>query len=524
VLFLIDRKGESVCSLEVEQSTQSSSSSSPSSSSPLGDLVAIRRQKLQAIRDLGVDPFGGAFDTTGSVAEVRDGFAEGRVVCLAGRITAYRDMGKSRFLDISDMGGRMQVYVNAKEVDEASMAITSHLDIGDFIGVEGECFTTRTGEASVKARSLRILSKSLRPLPDKWHGVQDPETRYRQRYLDLIANPSSRQIFQQRSAIVREIRRFLDERGFLEVETPMMQAIPGGAAAEPFKTHHNALGMDFFLRIAPELYLKRLLVAGFPKVFELNRSFRNEGISRRHNPEFTMLEAYWAFADFQLMSVLVEELVCHLAVMLGNSHHQVRHHDAQGNVTKTINLSRPWKRASYNELIEEAVPGWFALDKAGKVARCAELKLDISHCPEEFEMTQHVFEKLVEEKTIDPCFVTHVPKELVPLARLNDADPSKVDVYELIINGQEISPGYSELNDPDLQRERLEHQAGEEQQKIDTEFLDALEYGMPPAGGIGIGIDRLVMLLTGAESIREVILFPHLKQRQAAAQDAPSKA
>ena len=509
----------------MEQSTQPSSSSTPSlTTSPLGDLVAIRRQKLQAIRDLGVDPFGGAFDTTGSVAEVRDGFAEGRVVCLAGRITAYRDMGKSRFLDISDMGGRMQVYVNAKEVDEASMAITSHLDIGDFIGVEGECFTTRTGEASVKARSLRILSKSLRPLPDKWHGVQDSETRYRQRYLDLIANPSSRQIFQQRSAIVREIRRFLDERGFLEVETPMMQAIPGGAAAEPFKTHHNALGMDFFLRIAPELYLKRLLVAGFPKVFELNRSFRNEGISRRHNPEFTMLEAYWAFADFQLMSVLVEELVCHLAVMLGNSDHQVRHHDAEGNITKTINLSRPWKRASYNELIEAAVPGWFALDKAGKVARCAELKLDISHCPEEFEMTQHVFEKLVEEKTIDPCFVTHVPKELVPLARLNDSDPSKVDVYELIINGQEISPGYSELNDPDLQRERLEHQAGEEQQKIDTEFLDALEYGMPPAGGIGIGIDRLVMLLTGAESIREVILFPHLKQRQAAAQDAPSKA
>jgi lysyl-tRNA synthetase, class II len=526
VLFLIDREGQSVCSLEVEQSTQPSSSSSSSpTASPLGDLVAIRRQKLQAIRDLGVDPFGGAFETSGSVAEVRDGFAEGRVVCLAGRITAYRDMGKSRFLDVSDMGGRMQVYVNAKEVDEDSMAITSQLDIGDFIGVEGECFTTRTGEASVKARDLRILSKSLRPLPDKWHGVQDPETRYRQRYLDLIANPSSRQIFQQRSAIVREIRRFLDDRGFLEVETPMMQAIPGGAAAEPFKTHHNALGMDFFLRIAPELYLKRLLVAGFPKVFELNRSFRNEGISRRHNPEFTMLEAYWAFADFQLMSVLVEELVCHLAVMLGNNDHQVRHRDAEGNVTKTINLSRPWKRASYQELIEAAVPGWFALDKVGKIARCAELKLDISHCPEEFEMTQHVFEKLVEEKTIDPCFVTHVPKELVPLARLNNADPSKVDVYELIINGQEISPGYSELNDPDLQRERLEHQAGEEQQKIDTEFLEALEYGMPPAGGIGIGIDRLVMLLTGAESIREVILFPHLKQRsQAVVTDTAPKA
>ena len=489
--------------------------------SPHTDLLAVRRQKLQALRDHGIDPFGSAFESSGTVASVRDEFAEGRAVTLAGRITAYRDMGKSRFLDLSDIGGRMQVYLNTKELDEVSLIVADQTDIGDFVGVEGQYFTTRTGEPSVRGTRLVMLSKSLRPLPDKWNGVQDAETRYRQRYLDLIANPSSRTIFQQRSMIVREVRRFLDERGFLEVETPMMQAIPGGAAAEPFKTHHNALGMDFFLRIAPELYLKRLLVAGFPKVFELNRSFRNEGISRRHNPEFTMLEAYWAFADFQLMSVLVEELVCHLAVMLGNSDHQVRHRDSEGNVTRTINLSRPWKRASYSDLIEEAVPGWFALDKEGKRSRCAELKLDISHCPEEFEMTQHVFEKLVEEKTIDPCYVTHVPKELVPLARLNDADPSKVDVYELIINGQEISPGYSELNDPDLQRERLEHQAGEEQQKIDTEFLDALEYGMPPAGGIGIGIDRLVMLLTGAESIREVILFPHLKQRVQGSQGAP---
>lgn len=481
--------------------------------SPISELIAVRRQKLQALRDLGVDPFGQAFKTSGTVAEVKATFEEGKEASLAGRITAYRDMGKSRFLDLSDIGGRMQIYLNSKEVDEAALAVAAQLDIGDFIGVNGECFTTKMGEPTIKVKELVILSKSLRPLPDKWHGVQDAETRYRQRYLDLIANPGSRETFLQRSAIVREIRRFLDERGFLEVETPIMQAIPGGAAAEPFKTHHNALGMDFYLRIAPELYLKRLLVAGFPKVFELNRSFRNEGISRRHNPEFTMLEAYWAYADFKLMSVLVEEMVCHLAVMLGNTDHQVHHRNGEGEITKTINLSRPWKRASYHELIEEAVPGWYALDKPGKQQRCAELKLDISHCPEEFEMTQHIFEKLVEEKTIDPCFVTHVPKELVPLARLNDADPSKVDVYELIINGQEISPGYSELNDPDLQRERLEHQAGEEQQKIDTEFLDALEYGMPPAGGIGIGIDRLVMLLTGAESIRDVILFPHLKQR-----------
>ena len=517
-LFLIDRRELSDCSLPVEQSSPSSQPAQTpqpilAPQIPLSDLLSFRRQKLQALRDSGVDPYGSAFETSGTVEEVREAFAEGKAVSLAGRITAYRDMGKSRFLDLSDIGGRMQVYLNGKELDEAAMAIAAQLDIGDFIGVEGDCFTTRTGEPSIKVTRLQMLSKSLRPLPDKWHGVQDSETRYRQRYLDLIANAPSREIFLQRSLVVREIRRFLDERGFMEVETPMMQAIPGGAAAEPFKTHHNALGMDFYLRIAPELYLKRLLVAGFPKVFELNRSFRNEGISRRHNPEFTMLEAYWAYADFRIMSVLVEELICHLAGMLGVAHHQVHHRDAEGNVTRTINLSRPWRRASYNELIEEAVPGWFGLDKAGKIQRCAELSLDISHCPEEFEMTQHVFEKLVEEKTIDPCFVTHVPKELVPLAKLNADNPSTVDVYELIINGQEISPGYSELNDPDLQRERLEHQAGEEQQKIDTEFLDALEYGMPPAGGIGIGIDRLVMLLTGAESIRDVILFPHLKNR-----------
>jgi len=481
--------------------------------SPISELIAIRRQKLQSLRKDGIDPYGSAFETSGTVADVRDAFEEGRSVALAGRITAYRDMGKSRFLDISDISGRLQVYLNTGELDAGSLAVAAQIDIGDFVGVTGTCFTTRSGESSVRATRLVMLAKSLRPLPDKWHGVQDSETRHRQRYLDLISNPSSRAVFLQRTAIVREIRRFLEERGFLEVETPMMQSIPGGAAAEPFKTHHNALGMDLYLRIAPELYLKRLLVAGFPKVFELNRSFRNEGVSRRHNPEFTMLEAYWAFADFQIMSVLVEELICNLAVMLGNADHQICHRNSDGAVTRTINLSRPWKRATYRELIEEAVPGWFSLDKSGKALRCGELQLDISNCPEEFEMTQHVFEKLVEEKTIDPCFVTQVPKELVPLARLNDCDPSTVDVYELIINGQEISPGYSELNDPDLQRERLNEQAGGEKQKIDNEFLDALEYGMPPAGGIGIGVDRLVMLLTGAESIREVILFPHLKQR-----------
>jgi lysyl-tRNA synthetase class 2 len=337
------------------------------------------------------------------------------------------------------------------------------------------------------------------------------EQRYRQRYVDLLANPGSREVFLQRIRIVREIREFLQARGFLEVETPMMQVIAGGAAAQPFKTHHNALNLDLYLRIAPELYLKRLLVGGFTKIFELNRNFRNEGISRRHNPEFTMLEAYWAFADFELMADLVEELVCHLAQVVRGSL-LIEHKDAEGNVTRTIDLTRPWRRAPYRDLVREAAGAdWFELTPEARRTRAAELGVEIGSGFADFEVTQHVFEKLVEEKTFDPLFVTHCPKELVPLARQNAADPETVDVYELIINGQEISPGYSELNDPVVQRERLEHQAGEEKQNIDEDFLTALEHGMPPAGGIGIGIDRLVMMLTGAESIRDVILFPHLK-------------
>ncbi len=479
----------------------------------LHELIAFRRQKLQALRHQGFDPFSDAaaqFADARSIKGVVDDFLEGAPIKAAGRITAYRDMGKSCFLDISDISGRIQIYFNTKELDEATSAMAAQLDIGDFLGVEGVYFTTKTGEKSIRASRLLILSKSLRPLPDKWHGVQDAEICYRQRYLDLIANDASRTIFKQRIAIVHEIRRFLEERGFLEVETPMMQAIPGGAAAEPFKTHHNALDRDFFLRIAPELYLKRLLVAGFPKVFELNRNFRNEGVSRRHNPEFTMLEAYWAFANFEKMSELVEEMICSLAEHIGVGL-QIEHRNAEGTIIRTINLQRPWRRATYRDLLESALPGWFQLNLEAKREKCAQLKLDISHCEVEFEVTQHVFEKLVEEKLMDPCFVTHVPKELVPLAKLHGKDPSSVEVYELIINGQEISPGYSELNDPDLQRERLEQQAGGEKQCLDEGFLEALEYGMPPAGGIGLGIDRLVMMLTGASSIRDVILFPHLR-------------
>jgi lysyl-tRNA synthetase class 2 len=479
---------------------------------PISELLAIRRQKLEAMRGLGHAPFGARFDVDGSVGEVRAGFAEGKAVRAAGRVTAFRDMGKSQFLDISDFGGRMQIFLHAKEIGDAAFAVLKQVDLGDWIGVEGECFTTKTGEPTIRVKTLTPLAKALRPLPDKWHGVQDAEIKYRQRYLDLIANEGSRDVFRKRIEIVRRIRAFLGERGFLEVETPMMQAVAGGAAAEPFKTHHNALGMDLYLRIAPELYLKRLLVGGFTRVFELNRNFRNEGISRRHNPEFTMLEAYWAFADFECMAELVEEMICHLAEEVCGGL-VLEHRNGEGELVKTIDLTRPWKRARYADLIRAVVPDWYEIDLAAKRARCAELGLDISHCGEEFEVTQHVFEKLVEEKTINPLYVTHCPKELVPLAKQNASDDSVVDVYELVINGQEISPGYSELNDPDIQRARLEHQSGGETQKLDEDFLTALEYGMPPAGGIGIGIDRLVMMLTGAESIRDVILFPHLRSQ-----------
>ncbi len=479
----------------------------------IGALLKVRREKLEQLRALGVDPFGQGYETTHAPGALREAFSEGMAVRVAGRITALRDMGKSHFLDLSDLNGRLQVFVNKGAIGDELWAVYKQLDIGDWIGVEGETFLTKTGEPSVKAQNVVVLSKSLRPMPSKWHGVVDPQIKYRQRYLDLIANERSREIFKKRSLMVAEIRRYLQERGFLEVETPMLQDVPGGAAAQPFQTHHNALGMDMFLRIAPELYLKRLLVGGFDKVFELNRSFRNEGISRRHNPEFTMLEAYWAYADFEKMADLVEDLVCHLAEKFCGGL-TIEHRDAEGNLTKTINLSRPWKRAPYRDLVAAAAGAdWWTLDLAGKRVRCEELGVEISAGMEEYEISQQVFEKLVEEKTVDPVFVTHVSKELVPLAKQNTADDSIVDVYELIINGAEISPGYSELNDPDVQRKRLEDQAGEEVQKIDEDFLLALEYGMPPAGGIGIGIDRLIMMLTGAESIRDVVLFPQLKRR-----------
>ncbi len=479
------------------------------------ELIALRRKKLDALRAKGIEPFGTGFEVSGSIAEVREKFKEGETLRAAGRITAHRDMGKSHFLDLRDATGRIQIYVHAKEVGPELVDLFQLLDLGDFIGVEGTCFITKSGEPTMKVRTFQLLAKALRPLPEKWHGLQDIEARYRQRYLDLLTNERSREIFEKRIAIVRETRRFFEEHGFLEVETPILQTIPGGAAAKPFKTHHKALGIDLYMRIALELYLKRLLVGGFYKVFEINRNFRNEGVSRKHNPEFTMLEAYWAYADFEKMANLTEELICYLAGKICGSL-AIEHRDSEGKIVRSISLKQPWRRARYHDLVRDvAGKDWFELSGEQRRDRATnEFKLEILPQLADFEVTQHVFEKLIEEKTIDPLFVTHCPKELVPLAKQNTADDSLVDVFELIINGAEIAPGYSELNDPLVQRQRLLEQAGEERQKVDEEFLLALEHGMPPAGGIGIGIDRLTMLLTGAESIRDVILFPLLRPKK----------
>ena len=479
------------------------------------ELIALRRKKLDALRSKGVEPFGAGFEPSGSIAEVREKFKEGDALRAAGRITAHRDMGKSHFLDLRDATGRIQIYIHATEVGAELVDLFRLLDIGDLVGIEGICFLTKSGEPTVKVRTFQLLAKALRPLPEKWHGLQDIEARYRQRYLDLLTNERSRVVFEKRIMIVREARRFFEERGFLEVETPILQSVAGGAAAQPFRTHHKALGLDLYLRIAPELYLKRLLVGGFNKVFEISRNFRNEGISRKHNPEFTMLEAYWAYADFEKMANLVEELICYLAEKICDSL-TIEHHDADGKIARRVNLKRPWRHARYHDLVREvAGKDWFELSSKQRRDRATqELGVEILAQLADFEVTQHVFEKLIEEATVDPLFVTHCSKELVPLAKQNAEDNSLVDVFELIINGTEIAPGYSELNDPLLQRQRLLEQAGEETQKIDEEFLLALEYGMPPAGGFGIGIDRLTMLLTGAESIRDVILFPLLRPKK----------
>jgi len=480
------------------------------------ELLALRRARLNTWREMGIDPFGEAYPGTETCGQVLNNYADERPVRVAGRLISKREMGKNVFAHIQDESGKLQVYAQVQGLGD-KFAFWKLLDIGDFIGGEGTLFTTRTGEKTVRLSDLRILSKSLRPIPSQWYGLSDVEQRYRQRYVDLIVSEEARKVLLLRSRIVSEVRRFFETRDFTEVETPMMQTIAGGAAARPFVTKHNALGLDLYLRIAPELYLKRLLVGGFTKVFEINRNFRNEGISRRHNPEFTMLEAYWAYADFTAMAQLVEDLIGSIAQkVMGTLQVGGRAASEDGTVPALppIDLTGPWPRKPYRALIQAAAgDDWFTITPEARRERCAQLGVEISPSMEDFEVSNQVFEKLVEAKTRNPLFVTHLPKELVPLARQNAADPSVVDVFELIIGGQEISPGYSELNNPLVQRQRLEGQAGEEQHNLDEDFLTALEYGMPPAGGIGVGIDRLVMTLTGAESIRDVILFPLLKPK-----------
>ena len=476
-------------------------------------LRQVRIEKLNNLRAAGMDPFRAnatqSHTSQEAIALYRDGAAdeEQETVSVAGRIVAFRLMGKAAFLKLLDRHGKIQCYVRRDEIGEEEYAHFKKLDLGDFIGVTGSLFRTKTEEITVRAKSYVLVSKSLRPLPEKWHGLTDEDQIYRQRYLDLVVNEESRNRFALRSRIIQEIRKFLWQRDFMEVETPVLQSIPGGAAARPFETHMNALSCDFTLRIALELYLKRLLVGGVERVFELGRVFRNEGVSRRHNPEFTMLELYQAYTDYRGMMELVKSLILHVCEAAVGSTTVTRYDGTQ------IDLANGWTERRYKDLIIEQTecPNWFELTKEEKLQRTAEMGIEVDPSIEDFEVTNNVFEKRIEPNLIQPTFVTHLPKELIPLAKVSPDDESTIEVFELCINGQEIAPAYSEQNDPLAQREMFEAQAGEEIQNIDTDFLEALEHGMPPAGGMGIGIDRLVILLTGASNIRETILFPPIR-------------
>ena len=480
------------------------------------DLRAQRRKKIEELTALGLNPFGGRFRRSAEAAACHSDYEEGKEVSVAGRLTALRGHGKTAFADLRDSSGKIQLYLRRDNLEGAELEILDRLDLGDIVGVRGELFTTRKGEISIMVRGLTLLSKALRPLPEKWHGLKDRETRYRSRHLDLIANREVADLFRLRSRIVREIRDFLDRRGFLEVETPMMQPIPGGAAARPFETFYGALNAPMFLRIAPELYLKRLLVGGVEKVYELNRNFRNEGLSRSHNPEFTMLEIYEAYGDCRTMMELVENLIVKVAGTV------------RGTLSLTagetaIDLTPPWRRIRYRELVADflGIGDWFSRPREEMAAEASGRGLEIDAGMSGIEITHEIYEKCVEPTLIQPTFVLDFPAHLVPLARLKEDDPAAVDVFELVVNGTELAPGYSELNDPLEQRRRFEQQAGSRppdaaagKEKIDEDFLEAMETGMPPAGGTGIGIDRLVMLLTGAASIRDVILFPQLRPKE----------
>ncbi len=484
-----------------------------------GPLYADRLEKLQRWRSCGIDPFRVTkFDRTHLAAEIVANFdnLQGQIVRIAGRLTTFRSHGKLTFADLIDSSGRIQLMARINNLGKEAYKQFGDLDTGDIIGAEGTVTKTRTGEVTVEIQKFWLLAKALRPIPEKWHGLRDIEVRYRQRYLDLIANPEVREVFVKRSKIVQAIRKFLDERGFVEVETPVLQPVYGGALARPFMTHHNALDMDLYLRIAPELYLKRLIVGGFDKVYEIGRNFRNEGVDARHNPEFTMLEAYLAYADYNDIMVLTENLVAYSAqTVLGTMTITYQGH--------TIDLTPPWHRISLMEALKEATGVDFLEfrnndEKARQVGR--ELGLSVEPTDHWGRILDEALKKKVVPNLIQPTFLIDYPVEISPLAKRKPDDPTMTERFQGFVGGLEIANAFSELNDPLDQRERFEIQQklrerGDlEAHPLDWDFVTALEYGMPPTGGLGIGIDRLTMLLTNSPSIREVILFPLLRPEE----------
>jgi lysyl-tRNA synthetase class 2 len=493
------------------------------------DLLAQRKAKLASLDDLGADPYPHRFDATATVRSLvethggqtrEDLEAAAPRARVAGRILGIRGFGKANFLVLSDGAARLQVYVREDSLSAKDFALYKALDFGDLIGVEGRLFRTKTDELTVWASELVFLAKCLLPLPEKWHGLQDIETRYRQRYLDLIVTPASRRVFELRSRMVASIREFYHARGFLEVETPMMQPIAGGALARPFVTHHNALDLPLFLRIAPELYLKRLVVGGMERVFEINRNFRNEGISTQHNPEFTMLESYQAYADYQAVMAMIEELIAHVTqVTLGTDTLPFGDH--------RIRVSAPFARLSLRDAARERATERLGIPVAdadlrspsAAAALAARLGLDIPPGTGPGKIATSIFEHLWEESLIQPTFVYDFPTEVSPLAKQRDDDPDTVERFELYIGGLEVANGFSELNDPVEQRRRFEEQLRQKQagdaeaHAMDEDYIRALEFGLPPTGGVGVGIDRLAMLLSDSPSIRDVILFPLMRPR-----------
>ena len=468
-----------------------------------------RIEKINKLKDKGVEPYGASYNQATPLNEVIDGYSEeeeGKKVRCTGRIVTMRPHGKAAFLHIKDWTGKLQVYIKLDKVGEEKYDIFRLLDLGDIIGVEGEVFKTRTGEITVFADDFTVLSKALLPPPEKWHGLKDVEIRYRQRYLDLSSNDKVMELFLKRSNIIKSIRSFLDDRNFVEVETPMMQPIPGGAVAKPFITHHNVLDMDLYLRIAPELYLKRLLVGGMERVYEINRNFRNEGISTRHNPEFTMMELYQAYSDYDGMMELTESLITTLVRELYNEF-EIPYGD------RKLNMSPPWLRSTFSELLVKHASVDLN-DENGLREKGKSLGLNVEGVHKDI-IAEDIFKQLVEKELWNPTFVLDYPVTLCPLTKSCDNDPDLAQRFELYIATMEIANSYTELNEPIEQTKRFHDQTVDidEEGKIDEDFLKALKYGMPPAGGLGIGIDRLIMILTNSLSIRDVILFPLLRQQ-----------